>query len=215
MAAILSVSEQDFEAQVMHSELPVLVDLYADWCQPCKQLEPILQQVAAELSGKLKVVRVDVDKSPMLSRAFRVQSIPMIVLIHQGRPVDQIVGLADKKTILALVQPVLPKEAQEVAPPDLAILLQQKRALAVDVRDAAVFARYHIPGAVHIPAADVVARAAELRPSDGKVRVIYGRSGDEGKELAAKLREAGVQVGFLAGGFLHWEAAGLEVERGA
>ena len=212
--AIVSVSEQDFEAQVMRSELPVLVDLYADWCQPCKQLEPILQQVSNELQGKLKIVRVDVDKSPMLARAFRVQSIPMMVLIHEGRPVDQIVGLADKKTILALVQPVLPKEAQEVSPQDLSLLLQQKRALPVDVREAAVFARYHIPGAVHVPAADLVTRAAELRPSDGRVRVVYGRGGDEGKELAAKLREAGVQVGFLAGGFLHWEAAGLEVERG-
>jgi thioredoxin 1 len=212
--AIVSVSEQDFEAQVMRSELPVLVDLYADWCQPCKQLEPILQQVSSELQGKLKVVRVDVDKSPMLARAFRVQSIPMMVLIHEGRPVDQIVGLADKKTILALVQPVLPKEAQEVSPQDLSALLQQKRALAVDVREAGVFARYHIPGAVHVPAADIVTRADEMRPSDGRVRVVYGRGGDEGKELAAKLREAGVQVGFLAGGFLHWEAAGLEVERG-
>lgn len=212
--AIVSVSEQDFEAQVMRSELPVLVDLYADWCQPCKQLEPILQQVSNELQGKLKIVRVDVDKNQRLAQAFRVQSIPMMVLIHEGRPVDQIVGLADKKTILALVQPVLPKEAQEVSPQDLAALLQQRRALAVDVRDAAVFARYHIPGAVHVPAAEIVTRAAELRPGDGRVRVVYGRGGDEGKELAAKLREAGVQVGFLAGGFLHWEAAGLDVERG-
>ncbi len=213
--AIVSVNEQDFEPQVMRSELPVLVDLYADWCQPCKQLEPILQQVSNELQGKLKIVRVDVEKSPALARAFRVQSIPMLVLIHEGRPIDQIVGLADKKAILALVQPVLPKEAQEVAPQDLFMLMQQRRALPVDVRDASVFARYHIPGAVHLPAAEIVSRAAELRPTDGRVRVVYGRGGDEGKELAAKLREAGVQVGYLAGGFLHWEAAGLGVERGA
>ena len=168
-----------------------------------------------ELQGKLKVVRVDVDKSPMLARAFRVQSIPMMVLIHEGRPVDQIVGLADKKTILALVQPVLPKEAQEVSPQDLSLLLQQKRALAGRrARGGARSRAITSPGAVHVPAADLVTRAEELRPSDGRVRVVYGRGGDEGKELAAKLREAGVQVGFLAGGFLHWEAAGLEVERG-
>ena len=151
----------------------------------------------------------------MLARAFRVQSIPMLVLIHGGRPVDQIVGLVDKKTILAMVQPVLPKEAAGgVAAGPVRAAAAEARAGRSTCARPAVFARYHIPGAVHVPAAELVTRAAELRPSDGRVRVLYGRGGDEGKELAAKLREAGVQVGFLAGGFLHWEAAGLEVERG-
>jgi thioredoxin 1 len=117
---LASVNEQEFEQQVLRSELPVLVDLYADWCQPCKQLEPILEQIASELGGKLKVLRVDVERSPMIARAFRVQSIPMLVLIHGGRPVDQIVGLVDKKAILNMVQPVLPASAEEVPPPDLA-----------------------------------------------------------------------------------------------
>ena len=212
---VVQVSEQDFEAQVLRSELPVLVDLYADWCQPCKQLEPILRQIADELPSKLKVVRVDVEKSPMLARAFRVQSIPMLVLIHQGRPVDQIVGLADKKAILTMVQPVLPVAADEVAPHDLAAMLHMGRAIAVDVRDAGTYARYHIPGAISLPAAELPARLADLRPSDGRVRVLYGRSTDEAKDLAAKAREGGVQVGYLSGGFLHWEAEGLGVERGS
>lgn len=211
---VASVTEQEFEQQVLRSQLPVLVDLYADWCQPCKQLEPILAQIAQELDGKLKVVRVDVESSPMLARAFRVQSIPMLVLIHGGRPVDQIVGLADKQAILTMVQPVLPTPADEVAPPDLAALLQAGRAVPVDVREAAAYNRYRIPGAVNIPAEELPTRAVELRPGDGRLRVLYGRGGDEAKELATKLRESGVQVGFLAGGFLHWEAAGLEVERG-
>jgi thioredoxin len=213
--AIVTVTEKDFEQQVLRSELPVLVDLYADWCQPCKQLEPILQQLADELNGKLKIVRIDVDKSPNVARAFRVQSIPMLVLISGGRPVDQIVGLTDKKAILAMVQPVLPTDGQEIAPQDLAALLQARRAVAVDVRDASAFGRYRIPGALHVPAAVLLERIAELRPSDGRVRVLYGRSTDEAKDLAAKARDAGVQVGYLSGGFLHWEAEGLTVERGA
>src|SRR5262249_39374584 len=86
------ISEQDFEREVLRANVPVLVDLYADWCQPCKQLTPILEQISQELSGKLKIVRVDVEKSQLLARSFRVQSIPMLVLIAQGRPVDQIVG---------------------------------------------------------------------------------------------------------------------------
>lgn len=209
------VNEAAFEREVLASELPVLVDLYADWCQPCKQLEPILEQVSAELAGKLRVVRVDIEQSPRIAAAFRVQSIPMLVLISGGRPVDQVVGLVDKKTLLQMVQPVLPVAADEVAPKDLAQLLKQRQAVAVDIRDASVFARYHIPGAVHLAAAEVIGRAAELQPVDGRIRVLYGRGTDDAKELAGKVREAGVQVGFLAGGFLHWEADGLEVERGA
>jgi thioredoxin 1 len=208
------VAEQDFERDVLRSGLPVLVDLYADWCQPCKQLTPILEQIAQELSGKLKIVRVDVEKSPMLARSFRVQSIPMMVVIAQGRPVDQIVGLADKKTILEMVQPFLPAAADELTPKDMQQLLKLGRVLPVDVREAAAFARYRIPGAVNIPKEQVLLAATELAPTDGRLRVLYGRTSDDAKELAEKLRESGVEVAFLAGGFLHWEADGGEVERG-
>lgn len=208
------IDEATFEREVLASELPVLVDLYADWCQPCKQLTPILDQLAAELSGKLRVVRVDVERSPRIAAAFRVQSIPMLVLIAGGRPVDQVVGLVDKQTLLQMVAPVLPVSADEVAPKELAQLLQSRRAVAVDVRDAVVFQRCHIPGALHLGAAVLLDQAATLRPVDGRVRVLYGRTGDDAKELAAKVREKGIDVGFLAGGFLHWEAEGLEVERG-
>src|ERR1700749_4084725 len=118
------VGEQDFEREVLRAGLPVVVDLYADWCQPCKQLTPILEQVAQELSGKLKIVRIDVEKSPMIARSFRVQSIPMLVLIAQGRPVDQVVGLVDKKTLLEMVQPYLPAASDEVAPKELQQMLK-------------------------------------------------------------------------------------------
>jgi thioredoxin len=209
------VVEQDFEREVLRAGLPVLIDLYADWCQPCKQLTPILEQLANELSGKLKIVRVDVEKSPMLARSFRVQSIPMLVLIAQGRPVDQVVGLVDKKTLLEMVQPYLPAAADEVTPKDLQQLLKLGRVVPVDVRDASVFGRYRIPGAINIPKENVLTRADEFEPRDGRLRVLYGRSTDDAKELAEKLRESGLDVAFLVGGFLHWEADGGEVERGA
>jgi thioredoxin 1/putative thioredoxin len=208
------VSEQDFEREVLRAEVPVLVDLFADWCQPCKQLTPILEQVGSELSGKLKIVRVDVEKSPLLARSFRVQSIPMLVLISQGRPVDQVVGLVDKKTLLEMIQPHLPAAADEVTPKDLQQLLSLRRVLAVDVRDAAAYARYRIPGAVHIAKEDLLAKARELAPTDGRLRVLYGRTSDEAKGLAEAVRNSGIEVAYLVGGFLHWEADGGEVERG-
>lgn len=208
------VTDATFEQEVIHSELPVLIDLHADWCQPCKQLSPIVEEVARELEGKLKVCKIDVDRNPLVAQTFRVQSLPMLVLFHQRQVVSHQMGLVDKATILRMVEPVLPSEAAEVKPEELARLLSMGRAVPVDVRDASAFGRYRIPTAVHVPAEQVMDRASELAPADGRVRVLYGRSADEAKELAEKLRERGVEVGFLAGGFLHWEADGLEVERG-
>ena len=208
-----AVTDATFEAEVLRSELPVLVDLYADWCQPCKQLSPIVAHVADELAGKIKVVKVDVDANPMVAQTFRAQSIPMLLVIAQGRVVQHHVGVLDKPGLLRLLEPVMPRSAAEVRPEELAAWLAQGKALPVDIRDAASYSRYRIPTALHIPASELASRTQELQPFDGRVRVLYGRS-DEAKEWGEKLQGDGVQVGFLAGGFLHWEAAGLEVERG-
>lgn len=213
--SVLAVTDATFELEVLRSELPVLIDLHADWCQPCKQLSPIVEEVSRELEGKLKVVKIDVDRNPMVAQSFRVQSIPMLVVIADGQVAGHHLGLLSKQQILQLVEPVLPAEASEVKPQELAQLISMKRAVAIDVRDAGAYARYRIPGAKNVPAAQVMERAKELRPTDGRIRVLYARSTDEAKELATKLRDAGVEVGFLAGGFLHWEADGLAVERGS
>lgn len=208
-----AVTDATFEAEVLRSELPVLVDLYADWCQPCKQLSPIVAQVATELEGKVKVVKVDVDSSPMVAQTFRAQSIPMLLVIAQGRVVQHHVGVLDKPGILKLLEPVMPRSGAEVRTEELAAWIAQGKALPVDIRDDASFGRYRIPTAIHVPEEQLAARSSELQPFDGRIRVLYGRSG-EAKESAEKLQSDGVQVGYLAGGFLHWEADGLEVERG-
>ncbi|MDH4281959.1 MAG: thioredoxin domain-containing protein [Myxococcales bacterium] len=211
--AVQAVTDATFEAEVLRSELPVLVDLYADWCQPCKQLAPIVAQVAAELVGKIKVVKVDVDANPMVAQTFRAQSIPMLLVIAGGRVVQHHLGVLDKAGLLRLLEPVMPRSAAEVRPEELAAWLSQHKALPVDIRDAASFGRFRIPSAIHIPASELAGRIKELQPFDGRIRVLYGRS-EEAKEWSEKLQADGVQVGFLSGGFLHWEAAGLEVERG-
>jgi thioredoxin 1/putative thioredoxin len=138
----------------------------------------------------------------------------MLVLLQGGRPVDQLMGLVDKKAILQMLAPVMPQAPDEVPPQELAALLKTGQVVAVDVRDASAYGRYRIPGAINLPAGEAIERKAELQPSDGRVRVLYGRGSDEAKELAAQLRQAGVPVAYLAGGFLHWEAEGLEVQRG-
>lgn len=210
---VQSVTDANFEAEVLRSELPVLVDLYADWCQPCKQLSPIVAQLSEELAGTIKVVKVDVDSSPMVAQTFRAQSIPMLLVIAQGRVVQQHVGVLDKAGLLRLLEPVMPRPAAEVRSEELAAWIAQGKAVPVDIRDAASYGRYRIPTALHIPASELASRVSELQPFDGRIRVLYGRS-DEAKEWGEKLQADGVQVGFLSGGFLHWEADGLEVERG-
>jgi len=208
-----SVTDATFEAEVIRSELPVLVDLYADWCQPCKQLSPIVAQVAEELAGKIKAVKVDVDSNPMVAQTFRAQSIPMLLVLHQGKVVQQHVGVLDKPGVLRLLEPVMPRSAAEVRPEELAAWLAEGKVVPVDIRDEVSYERYRIPAAIHIPATELASRVEELQPFDGRIRVLYGRS-EEAKEWGEKLQADGVQVGFLTGGFLHWEADGLEVERG-
>lgn len=207
------VTEQTFEKEVLSSELPVLVDLYADWCAPCKQLSPIVAEVARELAGKLKVIKVDVDKSPRIAQSFRVQSIPMLALIHQGQIVDTVQGLIDKKALLAFVKPVLPGEANALGPKELDALLRAKRAVPVDIRDPSAFGRCRIPRAINVPLETLTEHAATLSPVDGRVRVLYSRTTEEARTAAQKLLTQGVQVGFLEGGFLHWEVDGLDTER--
>jgi thioredoxin 1/putative thioredoxin len=149
----------------------------------------------------------------MIAQTFHATSIPMLLVIAQGRVVAHHVGVLDKRSLLQLLEPVLPRSAAEVRPGELAAWIKQGKALPVDIRDAVSYGRYRIPTAIHIPADQLPGRTKELQPFDGRIRVLYGRS-DEAKGWSERLQADGVQVGFLAGGFLHWEADGLEVERG-
>jgi thioredoxin len=207
------VSEATFEQEVLMSELPVLVDLYADWCAPCKVLEPRVVEVAQENRDKLKVVRVNVDQSPRIAQMFRAQSIPMLVLIVGGRPVGALNGAVPKHEIVDLVAPHLPGASEEVPAPELQKLLKARRVIALDVRESAPFARAHIPGAINIPAADVGMRATELAARRLPV-VVYDRSGgDDAKGVVKTLEERGLPAVLLKGGFLGWEADGLDVDK--
>jgi thioredoxin 1/putative thioredoxin len=212
---ILNVTEATFERDVLRSELPVLIDFHADWCAPCKQIAPIVEEIAREHEGKLTVAKIDIDKNQRIATAFRVQSIPMLVVMAEGQVVTHQMGAVDKPTLMKMLEPVLPRSANELKPAELAGMIAQKSVVPIDVRDAGAFQRYRIPTALNVPAAEVITRAAELAPRDGRLRVLYARSGDEAKALAEQLLANGVQVAFLAGGFLHWEADGLEVEKGA
>ncbi len=105
--SVISVTEKNFEAEVLKSPVPVLVDFWAQWCGPCKQLTPIIDELASELAGKLKVVKANVDEASELSAQYNIMSIPTLIVFKKGQAVDQFVGAMGKTQLLAKVQPHL------------------------------------------------------------------------------------------------------------
>jgi thioredoxin 1/putative thioredoxin len=205
------VGERQFEQEVLRSELPVLVDFTADWCQPCKQVKPELEAIARELEGRCKVVQVDIDKSPRLAQLLRIQSVPTFVVFHQGRPAAMEVGVLTRQRLRELVTPFLPRAEGAVPPSELAALVAEGAVVTVDTRDPASFARAHLPGAVNMPLEQIEGRLAELMMMG--VTVLYCRSGDRTRELCEKLGRDDVRVAFLEGGILAWEAESRPIER--
>lgn len=206
------VTEQTFEREVIQTELPVLIEFSAVWCAPCKQIEPDVVAIAHELEGRAKVCKIDVDKSPTLAQEMQVKSVPTFIVVKGGRVVAAQPGAMRRQQMRALIEPFLPRSESAVRVEEYLKLALAQRVVAVDTRDAASFARAHIPGAVNLPLAEVEAKIDTIA-STGKVPVLYDRSGSDTKEIAEKLAEQGVPVAFLEGGFLSWEVAGQAIER--
>ena len=206
------VTEQTFSSAVLSSELPVLIDFYADWCAPCKQVAPDVAALAEELAGKAKVVKINIDHCPTLTRELRVQSVPTFMVISKGRVVDSKTGALRRAQLRAMVEPHLPRAEGAVLAAELAKLGQTGEVVPVDIREPGVFARAHLPRAVNMPEAEIETRLAELHMLAGEP-VLYCRGGDKSKALAHKLAEQGIPVAFLEGGLLGWEAEGLPLER--
>lgn len=101
--AEINITAYNFENEVLRSDTPVLVDFFANWCGPCKMLAPVLQEIAEEYEGALKVGKINVDEQRELSMRFQVSSIPTLVLFQGGEPVAKSVGFRSKAEIVAMV----------------------------------------------------------------------------------------------------------------
>jgi len=105
--SIVELRDIDFDQEVLKSEQPVLVDFWAAWCGPCKALAPVVDEVATQYAGKLKVAKMDVDRNQATPMRFGIRGIPALLLFKGGKVVDQIVGYVPKETIERSVAKVI------------------------------------------------------------------------------------------------------------
>lgn len=100
--SVIHITNENFEAEVLGSEKPVLLDFWANWCGPCKALGPVLDEIAAERSD-IKVVKVEVDENRELARKYRVMSVPTLLVIKNGETVSRSLGIQSKEKILSML----------------------------------------------------------------------------------------------------------------
>ncbi len=106
-AGLLHVNDKNFASEVLNSDLPVLVDFWATWCGPCRSISPIVEELAKEFSGRVKMTKLNVDESPATPSQFGVRGIPTLILFKGGKVFDQIVGAVPKARLKDMIEKAL------------------------------------------------------------------------------------------------------------
>jgi thioredoxin 2 len=104
---VVEVTDANFADEVERSPLPVLVDMWAPWCGPCRQVGPVVEQLADEFAGRMRVAKVNVDDNPVIGARFQIQSIPALLVFKGGREVDRIIGAQPKSEILRHLERII------------------------------------------------------------------------------------------------------------
>ncbi|HQP09756.1 MAG TPA: thioredoxin [Candidatus Omnitrophota bacterium] len=103
--SVLHVTSENFNEEVINSDLPVLVDFWAEWCGPCRMIGPVIEEISKDLQGTLKVAKVNVDEAQDIAGQYRIMSIPTMLLFKGGEIVTQVVGAMSKEQLLAKIKP--------------------------------------------------------------------------------------------------------------
>lgn len=104
MSRIQQVSAADFSREVFFSPVPVVVDVYADWCPPCRALAPLLERLAEAYAGRVKFVKVNIDEDPDVARVYRVEGVPTLLFFRDGQLADRAVGVSDPRALVAKLE---------------------------------------------------------------------------------------------------------------
>jgi thioredoxin 1 len=107
MSAVQEITDANFETEVINSDLPVLIDFWAPWCAPCRAIGPVVDELSREFTGKLKVVKMNVDDNPLTPSRFGVRSIPNLLIFKNGQVKDQIVGAVAKQMFVQAINKVV------------------------------------------------------------------------------------------------------------
>jgi thioredoxin 2 len=108
----VTVTDATFSAEVERSSVPVLVDLWAPWCGPCRTIAPILESLAAEMAGRVRIAKLNIDENPATAARFNIQSIPALLIFQGGREVDRLVGVRPKAEIVRHLEQILAGRSQ-------------------------------------------------------------------------------------------------------
>ena len=100
----IEITTENFDAQVTNSALPVVIDFWASWCGPCRMLSPVVDALAEQYAGKIKVGKVNVDEQPRLAMNYSIQSIPTLLFFKDGKPVDMSVGVVPRETLEKMIE---------------------------------------------------------------------------------------------------------------
>jgi thioredoxin 1 len=104
---VLQVTDSTFDSEVLKSTIPVLVDFWAEWCGPCRMVGPVIEEVAKQYEGKVKVAKVDVDQNQRVATQFQIRSIPSLYIFKDGKVAGQIVGAVPKQQIISALDKIL------------------------------------------------------------------------------------------------------------
>lgn len=107
MAHPVAVSDNSFQSEVVESQEPVLVDFWAEWCGPCRMIAPVLEKIADDYAGSLKIAKLDVDNNQQSAQKFGVQSIPTMILFKDGKEVERLIGYMPQEKLLGRIKPYL------------------------------------------------------------------------------------------------------------